>query len=394
MEGTRFSRVLVLLFVIGWVIIDGISGQENKEMIETGQHLPSAESFDTNMLRNVRSAEKKKKKYRRKTKNNRKGQRKKKSKKERKLSKGKNNRKDKTTKTKNKKKTKPRNKVKLRKQRRRKEQSKRKSVKSQTKQSTLTCRTNAELRVVSDQCLEDAMLSLAYEKNQVTNYIKQGKRLENHGNIAANKLNKKDEFSSAAKHMLWAIGGNLSDPKCGMDTNDKTRQERLQRGLKDSLANYNKLLNCTNSIHEACDINLKNDTYNETEHAGKLTECRKYKKDFIKVSKECFSTKDQANATLQCECWAKAAKDVQIIKKLKCETKSKQKLVTTHKNNCIKAFSKCKKMEDEAIELIHVCMHDHSNEFINQTAQGLHEAAEKSGRAMLQQRLAELGLGG
>merc|ERR1719309_1698068 len=100
MERTRFSRVLVLLFVMGWAIIDGISGQENKEMVETGQHLPSAESFDTNMLRNVRSAEKKKKKYRRKTKNNRKGQRKKKSKKERKLSKGKNNRKDKTTKTK------------------------------------------------------------------------------------------------------------------------------------------------------------------------------------------------------------------------------------------------------------------------------------------------------
>merc|ERR1719309_905945 len=342
MERTRFSRVLVLLFVMGWAIIDGISGQENKEMVETGQHLPSAESFDTNMLRNVRSAEKKKKKYRRKTKNNRKGQRKKKSKKERKLSKGKSNRKDKTTKTKNKKKTKPRNKVKLRKQRRRNGKSKRKS---QTKQSTLTCRTNAELRVVSNQCLEDAMLSLAYEKNQVTNYIKQGKRLENHGNIAANKLNKKDEFSSAAKHMLWAIGGNLSDPKCGFDTNDKTRQERLQRGLKDSLANYNKLLNCTNSIREACDITLKNDTYKEDEHAGKLTECRKYKKDFIKVSKECVSAKDQANTTLQCECWAKAAKDVKIIKTLKCETKSQQKLVTQHKNSCIKAFGTCKKME-------------------------------------------------
>ena len=96
------------------------------------------------------------------------------------------------------------------------------------------------------------------------------------------------------------------------------------------------------------------------------------------------------NATLQCDCWARAAKDVLIIKKLKCETKDKQKIVTKHKNDCIKAFGVCKKMEDEAIELIHTCMHDHSNELINQTAASLHAAAEKGGRAAFQQRLAEL----
>jgi len=390
MARTQCSSVLVLLVVLVGVLFEAISGEENKELAETGQDLPSAGTSDTNILRSIRSPGKKKNKNRKKTKKTRKIQTKKKSKKQNKTKR--KNIRGKKKNRKNKKRKTTRNKVKLRKQKRRKQHSQRKGVKSQNKQSTSTCRTSESLRVVSDQCLEDAMFSLAYEKNQVTNYIKQGKRLENHGNIASNKLNKKDEFSSAAKHMLWAIGGNLSDPKCGMDTNDKTRQERLQRGLQDSLANYNKLLNCTNSIREACDITLKNDTYKEDEHAEKLTECRKYKKDFIKVSKECVSAKDQANATLQCECWAKAAKDVKIIKTLKCETKSQQKLVTQHKNSCIKAFGTCKKMEDAAIELIHVCMHDHSNEFINQTAQGLHEAAEKSGRAMLKSRLAELGL--
>jgi len=46
-----------------------------------------------------------------------------------------------------------------------------------------------------------------------------------------------------------------------------------------------------------------------------------------------------------------------------------------------------KKTEDAAIELIHTCMHDHSNELINQTAQGLHDAAKEAGRE-LQERLA------
>merc|ERR1712228_516914 len=85
-----------------------------------------------------------------------------------------------------------------------------KKNKNKNRQSSGSC-TNE----VSTKCLENALISLAYEKNQVTNYIKQAKRLENHQKISTNKLNKNDEFQSAAKHMLWAIGGNLSDPKCG-----------------------------------------------------------------------------------------------------------------------------------------------------------------------------------
>jgi len=280
---------------------------------------------------------------------------------------------------KNKNKTNSKRKIKL------KRKSKKKK-KNKNRQSSGSC-TNE----VSTKCLENALISLAYEKNQVTNYIKQAKRLENHQKISTNKLSKNDEFQSAAKHMLWAIGGNLSDPKCGEETNDTKRAARQQRGLKDSIANYQKLYNCSNSIKEACDITLKNDTYDKDDHAEEIEKCRLLKSDFINVSKECVSAKDQANATLQCECWAKAAKDVADIKKLKCETKKKQKLVTEHKNQCIKAFGKCKKMEDEAIELIHICMHDHSNEFINQTAAGLNQAAEEAGREELKRRLIKLG---
>merc|ERR1712142_1120707 len=392
------SRSCFLLFfltitVYTWQSVEGRSNDEASEMIENTLN-EIANPVDKDILRYNRSAQKSKKqgkkngrkikKRKNKGKKNNKGKKKNEG---RKKSKGSKKKKQLRTAKKSKKTKQLRKARKSKRKNKKTKQRKGKTIQRGTKQSSVSCPSTA----VNTNCLENAMMSLAYEKNQVTNYIKQAKRLDNHQNISSNKLTKKNEFESAAKHMLWAIGGNLSDPKCGQDTNDTKRAARQQRGLKDSIANYQKLYNCSNSIKEACDITLKNDTYDKDDHAEEIEKCRLLKSDFINVSKECVSAKDQANATLQCECWAKAAKDVADIKKLKCETKKKQKLVTEHKNQCIKAFGKCKKMEDEAIELIHICMHDHSNEFINQTAAGLNQAAEEAGREELKRRLIKLG---
>merc|ERR1712128_101538 len=377
MAGTSLLRIVLCITILAWHSSEGKSKGEETEAHEAA-HQELSNDEDQNPLRNIRSTERKKSK----------------SSKQKHKTRGKvgNTRREKIkNKTKMRKQNKKinskskKNKIKSKKDKKRKTKN-RKTEKRNTKQTTVSCPTSA----VSSKCLENAMFSLAYEKNQVTNYIKQAKRLDNHQNISSNKLTKSDEFKSAAKHMLWAIGGNLSDPKCGEDTNDTTRMERQERDLTSSIANYYKLFNCSESIKEACDLTLKNETYSHDDHSENMTLCRQYKTDFIKVSKECQSSKDQANATLQCDCWGRAAKDVTEIKKLKCETKDKQKFVTKHKNDCIKAFGKCKKMEDDAIDLIHKCMHDHSNDFINQTAEGLHAAAEKAGRAAFQQRLAAL----
>merc|ERR1711915_243244 len=95
---------------------------------------------------------------------------------------------------------------------------------------------------VSTKCLENALISLAYEKNQVTNYIKQAKRLENHQKISTNKLSKNDEFQSAAKHMLWAIGGNLSDPKCGEETNDSKTPLQITKNCSTAVTALQRLV--------------------------------------------------------------------------------------------------------------------------------------------------------
>merc|ERR1712142_1174945 len=326
------SRSCFLLFFLTITIytcqsVEGRLNDEASEMIENTLN-EIANQVDKDILRYNRSAKKSKKQGKKKRKN-----------------KGRKN-------NKGKKKTEGRKKTKGSKKKKTK-QRKGKTIQRGTKQSSVSCPSTA----VNTNCLENAMMSLAYEKNQVTNYIKQAKRLDNHQNISSNKLTKKNEFESAAKHMLWAIGGNLSDPKCGQDTNDTKRRAQQQRDLTSSIANYNKLINCSETIREACDLDLQSDSYNHSDHSENMTLCRAYKADFIKVSKECQSAKDQANATLQCDCWARAAKDVTEIKKLKCETKEKHKF-----------------------------MHDHSNEFIGQTAEGLHAAAEAAGRAEFQRR--------
>merc|ERR1712123_183306 len=377
MAGTSLLRIVLCITILAWHCSEGKSKGEETEAHEAA-HQEVSNDENENPLRNIRSTQRKKSKS---GKQNHKTRGKMGNTRREKI-------KNKTKMIKQNKKINSKSKkarIKSKQDQKRKTKN-RKTEKRKTKQTTVSCPTSA----VTSKCLENAMFSLAYEKNQVTNYIKQAKRLDDHQNISSNKLTKSDEFKSAAKHMLWAIGGDLSDPKCGEDTNDTTRMERQKRDLTSSIANYYNLFNCSESIKEACDLTLKNETYSHDDHSENMTLCRTYKTDFIKVSKECQSSKDQANATLQCDCWARAAKDVTEIKKLKCETKDKQKFVTKHKNDCIKAFGNCKKMEDDAIDLIHKCMHDHSNDFINQTAEGLHAAAEKAGRAAFQQRLAAL----
>merc|ERR1712142_1236333 len=387
------SRSCFLLFFLTITIytcqsVEGRLNDEASEMIENTLN-EIANQVDKDILRYNRSAKKSKKQGKKKRKN--KGRKNNKGKKKtegRKKTKG-SKKKTQLRTAKKSKKTKQLRKVRKYKRKNKKtKQRKGKTIQRGTKQSSVPCPSTA----VNTNCLENAMMSLAYEKNQVTNYIKQAKRLDNHQNISSNKLTKKNEFESAAKHMLWAIGGNLSDPKCGEETNDTKRKIQQNRDLKSSIANYENLKNCSETIREACDLNLKNETYNHEDHTENMTLCTKYKADFINVSKECMSSRDQEDAKLQCDCWARAAKDVEKIKKLECETKDKQNFVTKHKNSCIKAFGRCKKMEDDAIELIHRCMHDHSNKFINQTARGLNAEAKRASKERFLHRLAELGI--
>ena len=105
------------------------------------------------------------------------------------------------------------------------------------------------------------MDSLNFEKNQIQNFFKQKARLQNHNKTTSNKQGKKGEFMDSAKYMLQAIGedkfsalskdlcagGNISNPTCG-----ESGTANKARSAKSAVDNYNTLLNCSNSIKEAC----------------------------------------------------------------------------------------------------------------------------------------------
>ena len=94
-----------------------------------------------------------------------------------------------------------------------KEKKKKKNLKNR-KQKQSSCSSEE----VSLTCMENALDCMLFEKNQVTNWLKQAKRLENHGTISTNKVGKKGNFEAARKHLEWAIGGNKSSPQCGPNT--------------------------------------------------------------------------------------------------------------------------------------------------------------------------------
>ena len=44
--------------------------------------------------------------------------------------------------------------------------------------------------------------------------------------VSGNKAGKKDDFKPAKDHLLWAIGGNISNPKCGPASKSSAKYNR------------------------------------------------------------------------------------------------------------------------------------------------------------------------
>jgi len=294
--------------------------------------------------------------------------------------------KNKDKKVQNKSKKKRRNKKKENKKKKNKKR-KNKNKKNKKKKSTsgddfrskrnTTCTTET----VASTCLDNAMVALNYEKNQVSNYLKQAARLKGHKNIKEKKLFKQGEFMAAADHLIFAVGGNMSNPKCGdPDDNSTEALATKEKEFEYILSNYTLLQNCSNAITEAC--TLSNETFNDS-HQDELDVCNQTKWTFILDSRKCHKLQAKStNATEICECWNKAAEDVETIKAQNCETKKKQVAITKQKNFCKKVFKNCKDMEDHSIHLTWHCMHDHSMHLLNQTSKTIHEGIIKDAKAL------------
>lgn len=251
---------------------------------------------------------------------------------------------------------------------------KKNSKNKKTRKQKQSCSSN----LVSRTCMKNALDCMLFDKNQITNWLKQAKRLENHETISTNKVGKKEIFEEARKHLAWAIGGDKSKPSCGPNT---TAERISYTGIYGNPIDYEKeqgyavgnltlMENCSVTIEAVCNPT----TLNLTEFKSVLTSCRSKMKDFTNKSEECRAMTDSVSK--QCKCWSDLTVIMEEIKTLDCKRiKETQKAVTKHKGDCIKVFSKCKKSEDHSVEAVYSCMDDHSMSFINQSLVSLAEAA-------------------
>ena len=242
---------------------------------------------------------------------------------------------------------------------------------------TLTCSGDSP---VSSTCMSNAKSVLVFEATLVTNYLKQSKQLIRHAGQTENKMGKKGEFVHAAEHMLMAIGGNLSAPLCGKKAVDPDARKIQKRKLDLHLENYDKLMNCSAAIKENCTV--PTEAYNETMLLD-VKKCNSSMEEYRTFTKTCMTEAMKNDATGQCDCWAEAKTKMDAIRVLKCSINKEKKKVTADKKMCVETFIKCKKMEDESINLIYTCMNDHSMHIINQTAASLNSGAMKdTGKAL------------
>jgi len=373
------ARICVLLF-LALVSAISFSGVVAKDITEVklgdtdNSHLTSREEM---IRRKRRSADSKKKR------------RKAGKKKKRRKHLNKKKLRAKTRKAEKKNQKQKRNRKKSKKNRRNKIEKKKSKKRKQRKQKQSSCSSNE----VSRACMQNALDCMLFEKNQITNWLKQAKRLENHETISTNKVGKKEGFEEARKHLEWAIGGDKNNPKCGPNT---TAERLSATGIFGEKIDFEKeqgyavgnltlMENCSATIEAACNpSNL--DGVNLSEFSSVLSTCRSKMIEFNNKSKECRALTESISN--QCTCWSELSVIMADIKEFDCKRiKATQKLVTSHKADCIKVFSKCKRSEDHSVEAVYSCMEDHSMGFINQTLDSLADAAVDGSK--VEQRLRE-----
>merc|ERR1712012_476552 len=110
-------------------------------------------------------------------------------------------------------------------------------------------------------CMEAAILGMQFERDQITNYLKQSKLLSRHQTLSGNKADKHDGFKEAKDHLLWAIGGNWSDPKCGPNDTSTSKYNSTKYAEELQLAKtaHDVLENCSVAVRAACNMSNLDD---------------------------------------------------------------------------------------------------------------------------------------
>jgi len=203
-------------------------------------------------------------------------------------------------------------------------------------------------RAVTDTCFEQVAIVMKKWKGIVTNFGKQMNRMKNQNKTGGNKAGKKGAFGPIALRIMEAGGGNKSSLSCGGSTdNDGAKQ---LKNLTDTL------FSCEDMIHTACDpANIPQP------NITKLDMCSAMVDKFTAGAGKCLAMSTGAgktDTTTACSCWTNATLMETVTAVSDCNFNTEAKAVAAALKNCTKAFSTCRKFEDDAITSITSCNSD------------------------------------
>ena len=179
--------------------------------------------------------------------------------------------------------------------------------------------------------------------------MNQKARAESFNKLIGNKGGKNDSFGNSTTYLLTALGGNVSNLKCGSQNTSGAA----------AITTYKALTNCSKAVSAACVV--PNTTVNFTQ----LNTCKTYYENIQTTNKKCFemTNKKSANGTAVCECWKGAAEAVATAKakSSSCSANTAQSDLKDLKNTCLAAYGVCKKAEDASVSYILKCSTDSSS---------------------------------
>jgi len=235
----------------------------------------------------------------------------------------------------------------------------RKAAKKTPKKTRVNKKTGITGRSVSDSCFEQSITVMRMWKDVVTNFEKRKNRMEKQNGTGGSKAEKKGAFEKIAQNLLEAGGGNKSSFSCGGSTdNDGAKQ---LKNLTETL------FACQDNVKAACDpANIPQP------NMTKLMMCAEGAMKFKMAATECLFKSIGANktdTTTACTCWTSDALAMAVAEVKDCKFSKEAKAVSTALKACTKAFSTCRKFEDDASTSIASCSSDSSK--LTQKAQTL-----------------------
>jgi len=201
---------------------------------------------------------------------------------------------------------------------------------------------------VASSCFTQAIFIMNLWKDKVKNFKRQKSRMTSMNTTGGNKSGKKGTFAPIAFKLVDIGGGNKSNMSCGGSFTGAGAKQ---------LANLTKtLFDCEVEVNSSC--NPSNFPQPNTTF---ISSCNTLISDFESASwgaaaclnKTMGSTK--TNESDACSCWTGSQLNTTALSLKSCTAQSDAKGIKQQLAKCTKAFGKCRKYEDDAIDAMSSC---------------------------------------